>query len=74
MTERIRLVTEQNGKPHNKTVVLTEEEAYLLLQGEEAIYRRNGWTVTRSEEVLVARKDKTVRVVSLRRLNPMEDM
>jgi hypothetical protein len=71
--ERFRIVTEHNFKPHDKTFVLNQDEAFRLLGIEAALYEREGWTVTRGHDTFVARLRHSTRIVSIRRATPMED-
>jgi hypothetical protein len=71
---RFRIVTEHNGEHHDKSFVMTEDEAHSLLNGEAEIYERTGWSLTRGRKSFVARKNTTVRVVSIRASTPMEDL
>jgi uncharacterized protein (DUF849 family) len=74
---RYRLVSTQGGKPHVSSVVLSEEEAREMLDIEEDIHRKWGWTVTRGEDVLVCRKltdtRMVERVLTIRRSGPLDD-
>jgi hypothetical protein len=72
--ERYRIVTEHNFKPHDKTVVVSEEEAYALFNAEIELYERYDWMITRGSDTFVARRNNSVRIVSIRRLTPMEDV
>lgn len=75
--ERWRLVTTQGVESHVSSVVLSEEEARQQLDIEADVHRKFGWTVTRGEDVVVARRmgerGLIERVVTIRVSGPLDD-
>jgi hypothetical protein len=60
------------------SIVLNEEEARESLEMEAFMHEKGGWTVTRGDDVVVARtiiRDKMVeRVITMRESSPLDDV
>jgi hypothetical protein len=70
---RCRIVTEQNGETFVSSTVMTLAEAHESLDYEVFLHEKGGWTVTRSADVVVARRRRSLRVLTIRVSDPMTD-
>lgn len=72
-TLRNRLVTEQNGRQHVSTVLITADEIPHMLQAETLMHQATGWHVDDYGAMLRFTKGETVRWVWVRSRPPLED-
>lgn len=70
---RNRLVTEQNGRQHVSSILITTEEIPSMLACEIIMHEANGWTTRRYGQMIRFEKGNTVRWVWVRSRTREED-
>ena len=71
---RYRLVTEQSGREHVSSLVLSAEEAQESLLAEAWLHDVHGWAVERYPSMIRAERDGIVRWIWASAREPLEDV